>query len=223
MTDFESITQYDKSFDNLFLNINHKGYACGFFSIYTAYMFLDTGRFTKNTHENCIKNAINFTIMKKIHMGLNFDELVEKTCNLNKKNICSTSVELIRENIIGYDQIFENKENKPYSIIFLKNEKYFVVLYDNNTNLYYVRDCHNNTQKTLKYESLKKYLKDSYQFEEDINLLGTEYANYSSIEYLKIYNTFSCNLISAKPKVKLDVFEYNNQEKIYTDDNLVYF
>jgi ribosomal protein S17E len=45
-------------------------------------------------------------------------------------------------------------------------------------------------QYICEYEELIKILKDSYQFENDINLLGNEYINYSSIEYLKIYEPF---------------------------------
>jgi hypothetical protein len=234
--DFESITQYDKSFNGLFQNINHKGFACGFFSILSVKLFLKFHSYDKDIHESCIKNAIDFTAKNKITFGLDFDSLLEKSCNLDKKNICSTSVELVRDNIIGYDQIFENKENKSCGIIFLKNEKYFVILYDNDTKYYYIRDCHNNMQKKFDYESLKKYLGDSYQFEKDINLLGDEYVNYSSIEYIKIYEDFDCKLyddkflISSTKKKEtsdkilyLDLSEYDNQEKIYTDDNFVCF
>lgn len=255
--EFKSITQYDKSFDSLFTNINHKGFACGFFSVLTVKMFLSMGRKDQETHKKCIEQSMKFTAEKKITYGLNFDDMLKK-CRSNyekKLDICSTSVELIKDNIIGYEHIFENKNNLPYGIIFLKNEKFFVVLYD--TDKYYIRDCHNDSQYVCNYSELIKKLKDSYQFENDINLLGDEYINYSSIEYLKLYEPFGIfglewvkkggelyyekfikNIPFASEKIgdvkfniefdsdvylKNDLVQYDKQEKIYSEDSLVYF
>lgn len=247
--DFESITQYDKSFDDLFTNINHKGFACGFFSILTVGNFMAFANRSKLSHENIIKKTIEYCANKKINHGLNFDELFDIFCNLNKKNIMSTSVELIKNNILSYEHIFENKENKPFGVIFLKNEKYFAVLYDKQ--YYYIRDCHCNLQKTIKtFDELKIYLKNTYQFENDIDLLGDEYINYSSIEYVRVFDKFKCNIkyevlsFVEKTEYDLDVIknmdkektkklftelqnldfnQYENQDKIYTDDDTICF
>lgn len=228
--EFHSITQYDKSFDNLFTNINHKGFACGFFSVFTVKMFLDFKLKDLATHEKCIKKAMDFTAKNKISYGLNFDDMIKKCCNINNKNIYSTSVELIRENIIGYDNIFENKENKPFGIVFLKNEKYFVVLHD--MFKYYIRDCHNDVQYVCDYSELKNILKNSYQFENDIDLLG-DFILYSSIEYIKIYDTFDVKNVELndikktteqeEKKNVIDTKYYENQEKIYDKDDFVFF
>lgn len=196
--DFEAITQYDKSFDSLFTNINHKGFACGFFSILTVAQFMNMNTVEKHRHEEKIKKCIEYTVKKKINYGLTFNELIKNHTNyINEKDICATSVELIKNNILSYEHIFENKDNKPYGIIFLKNEKFFVVLYD--TEYYYIRDCHVSLQKTIKtFNELKIYLKNTYQFEENIDLLGDEYLNYSSIEYMKFYEDISTPLNYVK-------------------------
>lgn len=190
---FQSITQYNNSFNNLFANINHKGFSCGFFSLMTVKKFLDDNKYNKCYHEKIIEEAIKFTVTKKIYGGLSFEELIKKYTNLQTKNICVTSVELMINNIIGYEHIFENANNKKYGIIFLKNEKFFVVLYENNK--YYVRDCHSDLQYSFNFEDLKNHLNETYQFNKMIEIDGfidNDFMNFSSIEYIKIHDTFEC-------------------------------
>jgi hypothetical protein len=197
MQKLDSITQYNKKFDQLFTNVNQKGYACGFFSILTANTYLKYGFFDLLTHENNIEEAIKYTAKKKIVGGVNFDNLLEMTTNLNKNNIMSTSIELINAGILSYQHIFDNSDNaEKYAIIFLKNEKYFVVMFDKIKDQYYLRDCHESSQYT--YNSLNdlvKRLDVAYQFGTDIGLLGDEYIAYSSIEFIRITHNFQQKFI----------------------------
>jgi hypothetical protein len=208
---FESITQFNSKFDNLFTNVNKKGYACGFFSILTAYNFLKYDCTDKETHENNIGEAIKYTAQKNIVGGINFDNLLNTTSNLNNNNIMSTTVELIKLGILSYQHIFDNNDNsEKYAIIFLKNEKYFVVLVDNLNKIYYLRDCHEHTQYS--YDSLDSLiirLNEAYQFNTNIDLLGDEYIAYSSIEYIKITENFT-NKITKDFVIKQEI--KNNQE-----------
>jgi hypothetical protein len=192
MQKFDSITQYNKKFDQLFTNVNQKGYACGFFSVLTANTYLKYGLFDLPTHENNIEEAIKYTVKKKIVGGVNFDNLLEMTTNLNKNNIMATSVELINAGVLSYPHIFDNSDNvEKYAIIFLKNEKYFVVMFDKTKNQYYLRDCHESSQYTYNsLDDLVKRLDEAYQFGTDIGLVGDEYIAYSSIEFIRITQNF---------------------------------
>jgi hypothetical protein len=226
MAQFESITQYNNKFNNLFININQKGFACGFFSVLTVYNYLQNNLYDKNVHEKNIEEAIKYTAKKKIFSGVNFDNLLEMVSNLNKKNIMSTSVELIKIGILSYQHIFDNSDNlDKYAIIFLKNEKYFVVLYDKIKNKYFLRDCHESKQTS--YESLEvltKRLDEAYQFNSDIDVLGNEYIAYSSIEFIRI---------TEKDNIKQKIMENNmmieqkieeqKKEFIYDDTDFFIF
>lgn len=205
MQKFDSITQYNQKFDKLFHNINQKGYACGFFSILTAYSYLKYNLYDLETHEKNIEEAIKYTAKNNIVGGINFDNLLKMTSNLNKNNIMATSVELINAGIVSYQHIFDNSDNaEKYCIIFLKNEKYFVVMFNKEKNEYYLRDCHDSTQYT--YNSITDIiikLNDGYQFSTDIGLIGNEYIAYSSIEFIRITENFEQKFIEADEKVKI--------------------
>lgn len=215
MKKYDSITQYNKKFDQLFVNINQKGYACGFFSILTANVYLEYGLFDLLTHENNIEEAIKYTAKKKIVGGINFDNLLEMTTNLKKNNIMATSVELINAGVLSYPHIFDNSDNaEKYVIIFLKNEKYFVVMFDKTKNQYYLRDCHESSQYT--YDSLNdltKRLDEAYQFGTDIGLVGDEYIAYSSIEFIKITQKFQQKITMGEEKIDIILKKKLENEK----------
>jgi hypothetical protein len=220
MQNFESITQYNKKFDDLFVNPNQKGFACGFFSILTANHFLKNNLMDLKTHENNIEEAIRYTAKKKIFSGVNFDDLLDMTSNLNKNNIMATSVELINSGILSFQHIFNNSDNaEKYCIIFLKNEKYFVVMFDKTKNEYYLRDCHESSQYTFNsITDLIIKLSNGYQFTTDIGLIGDEYIAYSSIEFIKITEIFEQKIKENKEnkenKNKYDLEEEIKQKEI---------
>jgi hypothetical protein len=216
MQNFDSITQYNKKFDQLFTNVNQKGYACGFFSILTANAYLKYGAFDLSTHESNIEEAIKYTAKKKIVGGINFDNLLGMTTNLNKNNIMATSVELINLGVLSYPHIFDNSDNaEKYCIIFLKNEKYFVVMFDKIKNQYYLRDCHESSQYTYNsLNDLTKRLDEAYQFASDIGLVGDEYIAYSSIEFIRISQNFQQKITDGDKYIeKKEIKEKEKEEE----------
>jgi hypothetical protein len=211
---FESITQYNKKFDKLFNNKNHKGFSCGFFSILTAYRFMKDVKYDKFTHEQNIEDALKYTIDKKIFGGINFDLLLSTTSTLNKKNIVATSVELVNTGILGYESMFDLNNLEKYCVIFLKNEKYFVVMYLKSEKKYFLRDCHESIQYTFDTtDQLINRLDTAYQFKDNINLLGSEYISYSSIEFIQITNEFNQYISNIIIKKEIEI-EENNKKSV---------
>lgn len=193
---FKSITQYDKKFDGMFDQIKNKGYSCSYFSILTCLRFFQGLVPDVDSHEKNIIDAMMITCMLNINSGLTFDDLIIGSTNCDHKKIMATSVDLITNNVIGFDNMFKNitNEKEKYAVMFLKSEKYFVVLVD--IDGYYVRDCHVDNQYNYKLkQDLIDHLNNSYQFANSINIDGFKLEEYSSIEYLIIDKLFDSNVI----------------------------
>lgn len=234
MHTFDTITQYDKQFDKLFTNINHKGYACSIFALITALKFLHTCDNNQNkhwstdkkAHEDTVKHAIKITSLYDITDGITFDNLLLLHTNIDINNICATTVELIKNNIIGYEHMFPGS-NKRYATIILKNEKYIVVLVDNSG--WKVRDCHESIQYDFdNIKDLIKHLSEKYQFSEQINFGDTnanfiDYSHYSSIEFVIIDSKFKSETLSviALENVK-DIFDIPNTSYTLTSADVNY-
>lgn len=201
---FNSITQYDKSFDGLFDDIKKKGYSCSYFSILSCWRFMENGIVDKDIHEQNIRDAMTITCVLNIADGLSFEDLIIGCTDYDHKKILATNVDLMKNDIIGIHQMFplsdDKNNNGRYAVMFLKSEKYFVVLVDDDG--YHFRDCHADTQfdfKTL--DQLYFHLSVSYQFTENICLDGIEFEDYSSIEFLifdKKFNTEVINVLLTK-------------------------
>ncbi len=190
MTDsFDSpITQYDKSFDHLFVNGARKGMACSYFSIFTAWRYMKKYEPTLNVHIDNVTNAVNVSRDLFTSTGISFNELLENYTSLKSNDIAGCTTELIASKEVKYTDIFPESDKK-YAMIFLKNEKYIVVLV--NKNNYYVRDCHETKQCNFtSLDSLAQHLETIYQFATSINIDGIHYYEYSSIEYLKVDDEF---------------------------------
>lgn len=186
---FESITQYDKMFAEIAKgNFAGKNF-CPLFSLLTALDWIQNNKMDQLSHnENVIKSVINH-VGAKVGQTMTFDNLIGTFTKLNKKEIMATTVELVKENIIGYEHMFE-KKNKPYCVIFLKNGKFFVVIVTSNYK-FHVRDCHEKSQvNDLSFDEIKKYLDDIYQFNKEIDLDGYKVEEFSNIEFLQIYEPF---------------------------------
>lgn len=193
MSSFSSITQYDKQFDHIFKHTK-KGFACSYFALLTAWNYFNNCKFDKDTHENNIKNAVIFSELIGESSGIDFETLLKNYTNLNFSNVIGTNSELIKNNIIGYDQIFPNDCEK-YVVILLKNEKYIVVMKNNDQ--YYLRDCHENDQQNFNsLNELTEFLNKSYQFDKQIDI-GIDLSDYSSVEFLIINNKFQINTIQS--------------------------
>lgn len=196
ITSFNSITQYDKSFDGLFENIKIKGYSCSYFSILSSLRFLQGYFPDVDTHEKNVSDAMMLTCILNINSGLSFEDLILGCTNYDIKKIVGTTVELIQNNIIGFEQMFPKitHPEEKYCVVFLKNEKYFIVMVD--IDGYYLRDCHIDVQYNFKlFNDLKKKLSEDYQFTKMINIDGFEISEYSSIEFLIFDQQFDTQIL----------------------------
>lgn len=193
METFESISQYDKSFDYMV----KKGYSCSLFGIISAYNYMNPfgtcGNTTKEMHEKNIIDASYLCNMYDISEGITFEILVGNFTNLDKKKITATSVDLIVNNIVGFDQMFPQSEKK-YVTLILKNEKYIAIFVDHKNSKYCIRDCHEKTQHNFSsFEVFKSTLSTMYQLTHNIDI-GVDYSNYSSIEFMIIDQPFETNI-----------------------------
>jgi hypothetical protein len=209
MSSFISITQYDKQFD-VICKETKKGFACSYFAILTAWNYLNNYKYDKQSHENNIKNAIIFSELIGESHGINFETLITNYTDLNNNSIIGTTSELIKTNIIGYDQIFPNNCD-IYAVILLKNEKYIVIM--KYINEYYIRDCHENVQYNFKsLNQLIEVINELYQFDKQIDI-GIDMSNYSSVEFLIIKNKFKIDIIKS-------LLNLNDEKLLTIDDNM---
>jgi hypothetical protein len=186
---FETITQYDKKFGEKYGKIDFN--ACSLFALITAKKFFSNKNLSKETHENNLNCAVlNHKMMGK--GDISFDNLLHMT-SLKPSQVMGTCVELIKENIVGYDMMLpQDKTN--YCVIFLKNSKYFTVMcYDGK---YSIRDCHEICQYDFKErKEMIDRLNETYQFDKVINAGGMELPEFSNVEFLIIENDFNLNKI----------------------------
>jgi hypothetical protein len=192
METFSAPTQYDDKYKDCG-NFGSNRSACGLFALETASNFLETGEVNKETHEVNLMVAILNHIEKDIKGQITFEELLSHSKLKDKTTIC-TSVDLIKEKVLGYEHIFKADDySKPYCIIFLKNSKFFNVLYNPSSHYkYYVRDCHEIDQYSYASKvDLINHLNTVYKFNENINLDGYEISEFSSIEFKVIDEKFT--------------------------------
>ena len=217
MTIFNSITQYDKFFADQtkgkFAGINF----CPFFSLLTALEYVKNTSYSQKTHnEVVIKSVLNHVALG-VSQPLSFNSLVSIT-NIDSNNIQGTTVELIKENIISYQHIFENK-NKPYCVIFLKNGKFFVVLVTADYK-FHVRDCHEKNQiNDLSFEEIQKYLNETYQFNKEIDLDGYKIEEFSNIEYIQISEPFETKVSPQIDHPLLTEWKQSESQKVTNTNN----
>jgi len=194
-THFDSITQYDNSFDVLFPVTEgaKKGYACTWFAILTACKFLKGVPPTEASHDETVRQSVSISKDLGTSGGYTFATLLENYTSVKSSNINATTVSLILEGVIGYPHMFPSIDdpvkNTKYATIILKNEKYIVVMYDGTT--YFVRDCHESTQYNFATpDALIMHLETAYQFAQEINITGITYEEYSSIEFIVLTDDF---------------------------------
>lgn len=218
MEEFKTITQYDKTFDTFFENQKDKGYACSYFSILTVLRFLEGHENNMYIHEKNIFDAMTLTSLLNLNSGLSFEDLISGCTSCDCKKITATCVDLITNDIIGKKEMFpELENNKKYAVLFLKNEKYFVVMVDSNG--YYLRDCHTDTQKNFNMlDDMFNYLCENYQFTQMIDIDGFIIDEYSSIEFFIFNDIFETEITQLlEPIVKNDFIVEQNVEEIHTN------
>jgi len=185
---FESVTQYDNSFNNL-IKSSKKGLACPYFALITVNEFINKHKINdQHSHFQNISKSITMSDNLKTINELSFDELIKLT-DLNLKDIQCTNINLISSGDFNLKNLFV--DNTDFSVIFLKNAKYFVVNYNKKQNIFSLRDCHESFQYDfLNVEKLIEHLNDVYQFNQRINVSGISYDDYGSIEFIKIKDKF---------------------------------
>lgn len=193
---FKTLTQYDKRFDGMFDHIKNKGYGCSYFSVLSCLRFLQGYPSDVDTHEKNIIDAMTITCLLNVNSGLGFEDLITGCTNYDPKKIVGTSVELIVNNVIGPNEMFPKlvHQEEKYAVMFLKNEKYFVVLVDSDG--FYLRDCHLDVQHNFKtLDEIFGHLSSSYQFTQMINIEGFQIEEYSSVEFLIFDQQFECDIM----------------------------
>jgi hypothetical protein len=191
---FESFTQFDHRYDELYpKESKYKKSACSFFSLISAYNFLNSKiTMSKKSHQDNIDQATLNYICKEIKGHLSFEELL-KYSTVDIKTIEATSVELINENIIGFEHMFPENYQENYVIIFLKMSKFFIVA--KSGNMYHVRDCHEQIQYDFTSRSdMLEHLIKIYSFTNIINAGGIDLPEFSNIEFITIKNKFDITL-----------------------------
>jgi hypothetical protein len=202
---FESITQYDNSFNHL-ITSSRKGLACPFFSLISAFNFMEKNQKDELIHFMNIEQAIISSNNLKTNEEITFNDLINLT-DLNPSDIGCCSVYLINLKEFNLKELLTSENN--FAIIFLKNAKFFVVLYDKQT--YCIRDCHESFQYNFcSVDELIFHLNDIYQFDKKINVSGFSYDDYDSIEFIKIENKFKNNL--NEMFLINDIFENDDEE-----------
>ena len=196
---FDSINQFDSKYKEMG-NFGKQRSACSIFALLSSYMFMETGDVSSEQHLKNLDQAVGNFIDLKIYGSITFDKLLEFQNGAYKPNdVCATSVQLIEQNILGYEHIFKNEgENfTRYAIIFLKNYNFFVVLVSKNDNIvtYHVRNCHEKTQyKFFSLVGLIDHLNTIYQFNKELDLDGYKDSDFSNIEFLIIDKKFDVKL-----------------------------
>jgi len=176
---------------------------------------------SKQAHELCLAKAVTAHALNNIGDQMFFEKLIRFT-NLNVKDINATNVELILNNIIGYDVIFPKEWKIPYAVLFLKNGKFIVVLHHDDK--YYVRDCHESLQfNNLSRPNVIAHMNKVYQFDQEIDLGGYKIQEYSNIEFMHIMNSFTTTIDLNVHGSIVDKFsnttEKNKSSDIDNDDS----
>ncbi|AYV78362.1 MAG: hypothetical protein Edafosvirus10_37 [Edafosvirus sp.] len=218
---FESTTQFDDCYKEIG-SFSSERSACPFFSILTAYRFLnDTKNITSEIHENNIDCAIINYLCKNIKGHMTFEQMISYT-SIKPSQIEATSVEMIENNIIGYDNIFKSSEyDRSYAIIFLKNSKFFVVLVEPKSNKFHIRDCHSLCQYSFDgQKELINFLNVNYEFDKDIKVDDQVFYEFSNIEFIVLDEKFKidleCDIAYQFPKKSKNKKKFE-QDPIDTD------
>lgn len=222
MQSFSTATQYDEQFKDIGEFKNQRS-ACSLFSLQTASCFMKNGITNKDTHDINLMVGILNHIEKQINSQITFENLLEN-CSLSKDTIC-TSVDLVREKVLGFESMFKPENySKAYCIIFLKNSKFFNVLYSPQAKYKYsIRDCHEIDQYDFTNQSdIIEHLNKVYSFSHVMEVGGMTLHEFSSIEFKiiedKFENYFKINAVDlgAEPEAT----EWDTNLNIDVEDSI---
>lgn len=227
MTDtFNSITQYDDIVDK-----KYNSSVSGFFSLISAYNFINTNDVNPEQYAKDIDQTINNMKKKDVGGVHEFDSLLKYQSGLGIKNIQTLNSAFTQKS-----QILQYIDPSLYSfscsIIFSKNKKFFVlhVRKDGDKTTYHIRDCYlkkqynfDNTEHVLKrlYNTYKVY-NDNYKSIED----------YTEAELYELFNNVNNNIriliiyssLKDEFKLKLDTknyFKFKQSKLSYNIDEIV--
>ncbi len=215
---FITYNQFDKRF-SIFEKFGSDRTACPLFGLITCYNFMINGDISQKMHERNIFSAITNYTVKELPKYMMFDELVLLTNGSLKPNdINATTPELLVSNIVGYEHMFKFGYGQNYCILLLKGRNFIAILYKYTPEeeIYAVRDCHENTQMNFHdFESLRIFLNNTYQFEQQTIVGGIRIPEFENMEFLTIDYQFEllnidCNLVD-------DVYETNKLNE-YNDE-----
>lgn len=188
---FETKTQ----FDNEYTSIIKERSSCSIFSLITIEQFLQNHTLNKEQHTTNIDRSVANFVAMNISGHISFGELLTHISDygegtqLSETDTIITNVDFLIAEETKFEDMIPNSE-EPYGIIFLKDTKFFTVLYKDNK--FYVRDSHYPFQYCFNNrELLKNHLNDYYQFNLHTTLSdGTVIYEFSVIEYLKFDKPF---------------------------------
>ena len=188
---FESKTQFDDQYKSL---IKERS-SCSVFSLTTVEQFLQNQKLDKEQHEKNLDNSVANFVAMNIGGHISFGELLTHIIDhgegkhLSETDTMITNVDFLLAGETKFEDMFSDSE-EPYGEIFLKDTKFFAVLY--NDGKFYVRDSHHPFQYCFdNRELLRDHLNNQYQFNSHTVLTdGTTVHEFSVIEYLKIDKPF---------------------------------
>ena len=103
--EFASINQFDERYKSLG-NFGKQRSACSLFSLLTAYEFIQNYNTSNAKHLENLDQAVGNFVDIKLAGSITFDRLLEFQYNYTPNDIIGTSVQLIAQNILGYDNQF---------------------------------------------------------------------------------------------------------------------
>lgn len=194
---FTTFNQFDKRFND-FSKFGNDRTACPLFGILSCYNFMKNGITTKKQHEENLYAAVINYMVNDVPKYMSFDELLLYTLSDFKYEVGATTPELITTGILSYEHIFKFDSVQRYCVLFLKNRNYLPILCINN--MYYIRDCHENCQRSFNsFDELRLYLDKTYQFEQMTIVDGVMIPEYSNIEFIVIDLPF--DLVNIDPEL----------------------
>lgn len=219
MSSFTTFNQFDKRF-SIFEKFGADRTACPLFGLLTCHNFMLNADLSQKQHELNIQAAITNYVTKDLPKYMLFDELLLLTNgSLKSSDISATSPELLVSNIVGYEHIFKFGYDQNYCILFLKNRNFIAVLYKYSPegDIYAVRDCHENTQHNFTdFESLRIFLNNIYQFEQETIAGGMRIPEFENVEFLPIDIPFE--LINVEVDLVDDTIEEAKDYEEYKED-----
>ena len=195
VTKFHSTTQFSSKFTG-FGNFSKERSACPFFSLISAYNFLDTGVVSNEQYESNLIQGISayISLRDRIPQFLTFEEILQFAIGHGSSfnTIYASSAELVKEEILGYREFFPEELNgKRYCTIFLKDGNFFVVLVDENSK-YYLRDCHRDVQYNFEdLNGLRAHLNQEYRMDRPTVVDGYPIPEFNNIEFLVVSEKFT--------------------------------